>query len=340
MKVQDFDYSLPEELVAQEPLAERDESRMLVLHRLSGEVEHRSFRDLPEYVRPGDVVVLNNSKVIRARLFGRKKTGARVEVLLLSKREDSNWEALVRPGQKIPTGTTLVFAAGLVGEVLARTPAGGRIIRFEAPMPVDEAIERVGEVPTPPYIKKRLADPDRYQTVYADEPGSAAAPTAGLHFTQMMLERVRAAGAQTVCITLHVGLGTFRPVRALHVEEHKMHEEHFEMSEPVARTIREAKASGGRVLAIGTTVTRTLESSLAADGSVAAGEGWTSLFIYPGHRFKAVDMLLTNFHLPKSTLLMLVSALAGRERILAAYDLAVDKRYRFFSFGDAMLIID
>ncbi|HEY8496330.1 MAG TPA: tRNA preQ1(34) S-adenosylmethionine ribosyltransferase-isomerase QueA [Limnochordales bacterium] len=340
MRVSDFDYELPEELIAQTPVEPRDAARLLVVHRDTGLMEHRIFRDLPQYLRAGDVLVLNDTRVMPARLFGVKaSTGGRVEVLLLRRRGPDAWEALVRPGRRLPVGTRIVFGEGqLSAEVIDRTEAGGRVLRFAPADDLDERLKELGQVPLPPYIRAPLADPERYQTVYARDAGSAAAPTAGLHFTPELLDRLQGMGVEIVYLTLHVGLGTFRPVQAERVEEHRMHAEYFSVPQATAEAVNAAKREGRRVVAVGTTVARTLEAS-AADGRVRCGDGWTDLFIYPGYRWKIVDALITNFHLPRSTLLMLVSALLGRERTLAAYQEAVRQRYRFYSFGDAMLIL-
>jgi len=341
LRVSDFDYELPEELIAQEPVEPRDAARLMVVHRVSGRVEHRVFRDLPEYLRAGDVLVLNDTRVIPARLFGAKEgTGGRVEVLLLRRLAPDVWEALVRPGRRLPVGARVVLGGGaLVATAVDRTDAGGRVLRFEPPGELERRLPEVGQMPLPPYIRRQLQDPERYQTVFAREEGSAAAPTAGLHFTPALLERIGAMGVEVVYLTLHVGLGTFRPVQVERVEEHRMHAEYYSVPPATAAAVSGAKREGRRVVAVGTTVARTLEAASSADGQVAPGHGWTDLFIYPGYRWKVVDALITNFHLPRSTLLMLVSAFLGRERTLAAYAEAVRERYRFFSFGDAMLIL-
>ncbi|MGQ9556846.1 MAG: tRNA preQ1(34) S-adenosylmethionine ribosyltransferase-isomerase QueA [Desulfurispora sp.] len=344
MRVDDFDYHLPPQLIAQQPAVERELSRLMVLHREPFSLEHRLFKDLPAYLRAGDCLVLNESKVIPARLRAvREPGGGRVEVLLLHQIEPNVWEALVRPGRKVPPGTTLLLGGAeqsIRGLVLEKTAAGGRVIRFDSPRPLLEVLDELGSLPLPPYIREQPADPHRYQTVYAQVPGSVAAPTAGLHFTPRLLEQLQDQGVQIVRLILHVGLGTFRPVQVDRVEEHTMHAEYYELTEAAARVINRVKRSGeGRVIAVGTTSTRCLESVAAPDGTVQAGRGMTDIFIYPGYRFKVIDGLITNFHLPRSTLLMLVSALAGREKILAAYAEAVRLSYRFFSFGDAMLII-
>ncbi len=340
MKVTEFDYCLPEELIAQEPVEPRDHSRLLVLDRNTGMTEHLIFKDCIKHFRSGDILVVNNTRVIPARLFGQKEgTGARIEVMLLKRLDRDRWEALVRPGKRVKTGTRIVFGGGqLTAEAGEITAAGGRVFSFEYSGIFEEVLDRLGQMPLPPYITRELADKERYQTVYAKNPGSAAAPTAGLHFTPELLAAIKAKGIKVAEVMLHVGLGTFRPVQADNVEEHEMHTEYYEVSEETAAVINEVRVAGGRVVAVGTTAARTMETAALSDGTVAAGSGWTGIFIYPGYRFKVVDMLLTNFHLPKSTLLMLVSAFAGRENILSAYREAVDKRYRFFSFGDAMLL--
>lgn len=340
MKAADFDYTLPEELIAQEPVEPRDHSRLLVLDRESGRTEHLIFKDCIKFFRPGDILVVNNTRVIPARLFGVKEgTGARIEVLLLKRLDRDCWEALVRPGKRVPCGTRVNFGDGrLLAEAVDTTPTGGRVFRFEYDGIFEEVLDRLGQMPLPPYITKELADKERYQTVYAKTPGSAAAPTAGLHFTPELLAAIREKGVQIAEVMLHVGLGTFRPVQVEDIMEHRMHAEYYEVSLETAAAVNQARSAGGRIVAVGTTSARTLETAVLPDGTVQAGGGWTEIFIYPGYSFKAVDMLLTNFHLPKSTLLMLVSALAGRDKVLAAYNEAVERRYRFFSFGDAMLI--
>lgn len=340
MQVADFDYQLPEELIAQEPIEPRDHSRLLVLHRDSGSMEERIFQDIVEYLRPGDILVLNDTRVIPARLFGiREGTGAKIEVVLLNRLDNCRWEVLVKPGKKARVGDRISFGEGeLVAEVLDTTAAGGRVLSFEYQGVFEEILDRLGRMPLPPYITRELEDRERYQTVYAREEGSAAAPTAGLHFTPELLEKVRVKGVGIGWVLLHVGLGTFRPVKVEKLEEHQMHKEYFEVSVETAQLINSAKDNGGRVIAVGTTTTRTLESVAGEDGRIKAGKGWTEIFIYPGQSLKVIDGLITNFHLPKSTLLMLVSAFAGRERILAAYELAIQNKYRFFSFGDAMYI--
>ena len=341
MKTSDFLYDLPEELIAQTPLPQRDASRLLVLDRTSGEIEHRRFHDLPEYLLPGDCLILNDSRVIPARLFGVRPSGGAVEVVLLRELDGGRWECLSRPGRKMREGTEVSFGDGELTAVVERVlPDGNRVLRFRYEGIFLEHLERLGRMPLPPYIKVQLEDPERYQTVYAREPGSAAAPTAGLHFTKELLSGIGEKGVDVRFVTLHVGLGTFRPVKAENVEEHEMHSEFCTVPEDTAAAIRAARARGGRVIAVGTTSCRTLESFARPDGTVDAGSRWTNIFIYPGYQFRCVDALVTNFHLPGSTLVMLVSALAGRENILHAYSVAVENRYRFFSFGDAMFIGD
>lgn len=339
MKTSDFMYELPERLIAQTPAEKRDTSRLMVLNRTTGEIEHRHFYDLIEYLHAGDCLVLNDSRVIPARLFGTRPTGGAVEVVLLRDLGDGRWECLSRPGKKMRVGTEVTFGEGeltaVVEEVL---PDGNRILRFSYEGIFLEILEHLGRMPLPPYIKTQLDDPNRYQTVYAREPGSAAAPTAGLHFTNELLDAIREKGVKVCFVTLHVGLGTFRPVKVEDVESHEMHSEFCTIPKETAQIIRETRENGGRVVAVGTTSTRTLESFAAEDGTISAASGWTNIFIYPGYRFKCVDALVTNFHLPGSTLVMLVSALAGRENILNAYETAVREEYRFFSFGDAMFI--
>jgi S-adenosylmethionine:tRNA ribosyltransferase-isomerase len=340
LKLEDFNYNLPEELIAQEPSANRDESRLMVLFRDNPQIEHRRFNNLVEYLKPGDVLVINDTKVMPARLYGLKDTGATVEVLLLKQLDSNRWETLVKPGRKARIGTTLTFAGGkFTGLVTGDTEAGGRVIDFLYQGSFVEILEQIGIMPLPPYIKKIPADPGRYQTVYANRFGSAAAPTAGLHFTDQLLDKIKDLGVEIVPVLLHVGLDTFRPVKVENIREHRMHSEYYEISAGVADKINAAKARGGRIIAVGTTTTRCLESSAGDDGRLKTGSGWTKIFIYPGYRFKIIDGLITNFHLPCSTLIMLVSALSGRDKILEAYNTAVKKRYRFFSFGDAMLII-
>ncbi|MDI3316051.1 MAG: tRNA preQ1(34) S-adenosylmethionine ribosyltransferase-isomerase QueA [Bacillota bacterium] len=346
MRVDEFDYELPEELIAQEPLEPRDGSRLMVLDRRRGRWEHARFRDLAEILQPGDCLVLNDTRVRPARLIGRRDSGGRVELLLLRPLGEDRWEVLGRPARKLRAGSLLLFGAAEAGqgerleaEVLENRGEGVLRVRFRYRGEWERLLERLGQVPLPPYIRRPLEDPERYQTVYAREPGSAAAPTAGLHFTPELLERLRERGVEQVKITLHVGIDTFRPVLEEEVERHRMHAEFFTVSEEAAEAINRARAAGGRRVAVGTTVVRTLESVADPQGRVRPARGWTDLFIYPGYRYRAVDALLTNFHLPRSTLLMLVSAFAGRDLILAAYREAVGRRYRFFSFGDAMLIL-
>ena len=332
-------YELPERLIAQTPLQRRDASRLLVLDKRTGATDHRHFYELPQFLRPGDCMVLNDSRVIPARLIGTRPSGGAAEVLLLRQLEDDRWECLVRPGKKLRQGARVLFGDGeLAGTVEEVSADGNRIVRFEYKGIFLEMLERLGQMPLPPYIKEQLDDPERYQTVYSCHPGSAAAPTAGLHFTGELLDQIRAMGVDVRFVTLHVGLGTFRPVKAENVEEHEMHSELCTVPEDTARAVNETKARGGRIVAVGTTSCRTLESFAGEDGVLRAGSRWTDIFIYPGYRFKCIDALITNFHLPGSTLVMLVSALAGREHILAAYKQAVEREYRFFSFGDAMLI--
>ena len=340
MKKSDFYYDLPPELIAQTPLPRRDGSRLLCLDRATGETEHRHFYDLPELLREGDCLVLNDSRVLPARLIGHRVPGGGVcEILLLTQREEDLWECLVRPGKKLRPGAKVSFGDGtLTAVVEAEVSDGNRLVRFSYEGIFMEVLEALGEMPLPPYIKEKLTDRERYQTVYSKEPGSAAAPTAGLHFTQALLEQIRAKGVKICYVTLHVGLGTFRPVKEENILDHEMHSEFCIIPEETARLVNETKRAGGRVIAVGTTSCRTLESFAAEDGTLRPCSGWTDIFIYPGYRFRCIDALITNFHLPESTLIMLVSALAGRETILRVYREAVDLRYRFFSFGDAMFI--
>ena len=340
MKTHDFYYDLPEELIAQTPLEKRDSSRLLVLDRASGGISHRHFSDILEYLQPDDCLVLNNSRVIPARLLGNLPTGGAVELLLLRDLGDNVWDCLARPGRKLQPGVKVSFGSGeLVAEVTAITEDGNRHVRFTYEGIFLEVLERLGRMPLPPYIKAELQDGERYQTVYSKVSGSAAAPTAGLHFTKELLAEVEKKGVSLAYITLHVGLGTFRPVKADEISAHKMHSELCMIDEATAETINRAKKNGGRVICVGTTSCRTLESLASENGTVSAGSKWTDIFIYPGYRFKMMDGLITNFHLPESTLIMLVSAFAGREKVLNAYKEAVLQRYRFFSFGDAMLIV-
>ncbi len=339
MKRTDFYYDLPKELIAQTPLERRDGSRLLVLDRDTGAMEHRHFYDLPEFLRPGDCLVLNDSRVLPARLFGKRETGGAVEVVLLRDRGENIWEGLTRPGKKTRPGVKLIFGEGeLAAEVVGEAEGGNKLLQFHYEGIFLEILERLGKMPLPPYIKEELQDSERYQTVYSKEVGSAAAPTAGLHFTQELLEKIRAMGVSMAYVTLHVGLGTFRPVKAENIEDHEMHAEYCVISRETADIINWTKARGGRVISVGTTSCRTLESRAGDGGHIEPYAGWTNIFIYPGYKFKCIDALITNFHLPESTLIMLVSALAGRENILNAYKTAVDMKYRFFSFGDAMFI--
>ncbi|MGN0778192.1 MAG: tRNA preQ1(34) S-adenosylmethionine ribosyltransferase-isomerase QueA [Aristaeellaceae bacterium] len=341
MKTADFDYNLPEELIAQTPVEPRDHSRLMVVHRATGEREHRHFYDIIDYVRPGDALVINETKVIPARLLGvKEETGVPVEVLLLRRHNATDWEALVRPGRRLKPGTFCSFGDGLLrGEILDNVQEiGGRIVRFHYEGVFEELLDRLGEMPLPPYIHEKLADRTRYQTVYARNEGSAAAPTAGLHFTPELMERIRQKGVTIVPVTLHVGLGTFRPVQVEDVNSHVMHSEFYEVTQEAADTLNRIRAAGGRVICVGTTSVRTLETVATEDGVIHPGSGDTAIFIYPGVIIKAVDALITNFHLPQSTLLMLVSAFMGRETALSVYEEAVRERYRFFSFGDAMFI--
>ena len=340
MKTHDFYYELPEELIAQTPLEKRDSSRLMVLDRKTGEVTHKHFYDILDYLKPGDCLVMNDSRVLPARLLGHRPSGGAVEVLLLRDLGDKCWECLCKPGRKMQPGNEVIFGDGeLTATVKAVQDDGNRVVEFHYEGIFLEVLERLGKMPLPPYIKAELADRERYQTVYSREVGSAAAPTAGLHFTRELLEKIREKGVKTAFVTLHVGLGTFRPVKAENILEHHMHAELCMMSEETAAVLNETKASGGRVICVGTTSCRTLESLAKEDGSFAASSKWTEIFIYPGYTFKAMDGLITNFHLPESTLVMLVSAFAGREPVLNAYEQAVAERYRFFSFGDAMCII-
>ena len=340
MDVKDFDYDLPEELIAQDPLEDRSSSRLMVLDKKTGDIKHKIFRDVVDYLQPGDCLVLNNTKVIPARLFGVKEgTEAKIEILLLKRKENDIWETLVKPGKKCKPGVKISFGEGLlIGEVLEVVEDGNRLIRFHYDGIFEEILDQLGQMPLPPYITHQLKDKNRYQTVYAKYDGSAAAPTAGLHFTPELLQQIRDMGIDIAEVTLHVGLGTFRPVKVDTIEEHHMHSEFYRIEQSEADKINRAKANGHRVIAVGTTSTRTLESAAEEDGTLREKSGWTDIFIYPGYKFKVIDALITNFHLPQSTLVMLVSALAGREHILAAYKKAVEEKYRFFSFGDAMLI--
>ena len=347
MKTSDFYYDLPEELIAQDPLEDRSSSRLLVLDKKTGETEHHVFREIVDYLDPGDCLVINDTKVIPARLIGAKErligakeeTGAKIEVLLLKRGADDVWETLVKPGRKAKPGTRISFGDGLLtGEVVDIVDEGNRLIRFEYEGIFEEILDQLGQMPLPPYITHQLKDKDRYNTVYAEHPGSAAAPTAGLHFTPELLEKIKNKGVDIAHVTLHVGLGTFRPVKVDDVENHHMHSEFYMIDETAAEKINRAKENGKRVICVGTTSCRTIESAADENGRLKACSGWTDIFIYPGYQFKILDALITNFHLPESTLVMLVSALAGREHVLAAYEEAVKERYRFFSFGDAMFI--
>ncbi len=351
MKTQDFYYELPEELIAQDPLEDRSGSRLLVLDKKTGAVEHRIFKQITEYLKPGDCLVLNNTKVIPARLIGEKIRdqvnqweeveghGARIELLLLKRREKDIWETLVKPGKKAKIGTKISFGNGiLTGEIIDIIQEGSRLIQFSYEGIFEEILDQLGEMPLPPYITHELTDKNRYQTVYAKYEGSAAAPTAGLHFTKELLDQIEAMGVLRANVTLHVGLGTFRPVKVEDVKEHHMHSEFYEVTQEAADMINKTKEAGGRVICVGTTSCRTIESAADEKGRVIAGSGDTSIFIYPGYTFKVLDALITNFHLPESTLMMLVSALAGRDNIMRAYATAVEERYRFFSFGDSMII--
>ena len=342
MNVLDFDYDLPKELIAQDPLDKRDASRLMILNKQTGGIIHRHFYDILDELVPGDCLVINNTKVIPARLYGfRKDTGAAVEMLLLKrlKEPSDTWEALVKPGKKCKTGDVILFGGGLLqAEISDVLPDGNRLVHFTYEGIFEEVLDRLGEMPLPPYITHKLSDKSRYQTVYAKHDGSAAAPMAGLHFTPELLGKIRDKGVSVAEITLHVGLGTFRPVKTNTVEEHHMHSEYYAIGEDAAALINRARQEGGRIIAVGTTSCRTLESAAGEDGLIHPGSGWTDIFIYPGYQFKIIDALITNFHLPKSTLMMLVSALAGRDNIMRAYEEAIKEKYRFFSFGDAMLI--
>ena len=340
MNVKDFYYDLPEELIAQDPLEDRSSSRLMILDKKTGAIRHEVFRNIIDYLKPGDCLVLNNTKVIPARLFGvKEKTQAKIEILLLKRRENDIWETLVKPGKKAKPGTRIIFGDGLlVGEVLEVVDDGNRLIQFHYEGIFEEILDQLGQMPLPPYITHQLEDKNRYQTVYAKYDASAAAPTAGLHFTKELLEQVKNKGVDIAEVTLHVGLGTFRPVKEDNILEHHMHSEFYMVSQEAAEMINRAKDSGHRVISVGTTSTRTLEAASDENGRLHETSGWTEIFIYPGYQFKVIDGLITNFHLPESTLVMLVSALAGREHVLHAYEVAVAEKYRFFSFGDAMLI--
>lgn len=339
-KTSDFYYELPEELIAQTPIKERDHSRLLVLDKKTGEVEHKHFYDIVNYLNKGDCLVINDTKVLPARLYGSKKdTNALIEILLLKRIDDNKWETLVKPGKKARVGTEIIFKENLLsGRIIDVEEDGNRIIEFEYKGIFEEILDKLGEMPLPPYIHEKLEDKNRYQTIYAKNPGSAAAPTAGLHFNNELLKKIEENGVNIARLTLHVGLGTFRPVKAEYISEHKMHAEYYELTENEAEKINEAKRNGKKVISVGTTSTRTLETIGDANGLVRAEKGWTDIFIFPGYKYKVVDSLITNFHLPESTLVMLVSALAGKGKIMNAYKIAVENKYRFFSFGDAMLI--
>ena len=339
MLVTDFDYDLPQELIAQHPMEPRDHSRLLVVDKKTGEIEHKHFYDLVNYLKPGDVLVFNDTRVIPARLHGTKDTGAHVEVFLLTRRDATDWEVLVRPGKKLQVGAKINFSDELSCEVIEHTDFGGRVVRFKYDGIFEEILDRLGETPLPPYITAPLEDKERYQTVYNRERGSAAAPTAGLHFTKELLQKIKEIGCEEVFVTLHVGLGTFRPVSEAKIEDHKMHKEFYTVSQEAADAVNKAKAEGRRIIAVGTTAVRTMEAA-GADGQLHAGSSWTNIFIYPGYKFRLVDDLVTNFHLPQSTLLMLVSTLSTREIMLQTYKKAVEEKYRFFSFGDAMFITE
>jgi S-adenosylmethionine:tRNA ribosyltransferase-isomerase len=339
MKLSEFDYALPERLIAQHPVEPRDSSRLLVVDRASTGVQHRMFKDLLDYILPGDTLVFNDTRVIPARLMGRRAdTGGQVEVFLLTEKTEAEWEVLVKPGKRAKPGMVIEFGPELSCEVIGGTDFGGRVVRFAFSGIFAELLDRLGETPLPPYIHERLSDSERYQTVYSRQRGSAAAPTAGLHFTPSLLEQIKEKGARLAFITLHVGLGTFRPVAVNDITQHVMHREYFSVSEEAAAAVNQAKEQGGRVIAVGTTSIRTLETA-ARNGRLSAGSGWSEIFIYPGYTFQLVDGIITNFHLPKSTLIMLISAFAGRERVFSAYQEAVEREYRFFSFGDAMLLL-
>ncbi|MCK1991680.1 tRNA preQ1(34) S-adenosylmethionine ribosyltransferase-isomerase QueA [Peribacillus muralis] len=341
MKLDMFDFHLPEELIAQVPLEDREASRLMVLDKETGKIEHDVFSHITEYVKPGDCLVLNDTRVLPARLYGSKEeTGAKIEVLLLKQENDDVWETLIKPAKRIKEGSTIVFGDGKLSAICTGVlEHGGRILKFQYEGIFYEILEKLGEMPLPPYIKEQLDDQERYQTVYARERGSAAAPTAGLHFTEPLLEKLKGMGVHIAFITLHVGLGTFRPVSVDDIDSHEMHSEFYQMTEGTARLLNEVKEKGGRIITVGTTSTRTLETIASRhDGVFKEENGWTSIFIYPGYEFKGIDAMITNFHLPKSTLIMLISALAGREHVLHAYETAVEEKYRFFSFGDAMLI--
>jgi len=340
MKVSEFDFHLPDELIAQEPISPRDMSRLLVLDKEKHLMEHKKFYQLTEVLQEGDLLVLNQTKVMPARLLGVKDTGANIEVVLLKRIKGDSWECLVRPGKQLQEGTKVFFGDGeLQGEIVEHTDSGGRIVHFTYQGIFEEVLDRLGEMPLPPYIQKKLEDKNRYQTVYAKEEGSAAAPTAGLHFTEELFEKLKNKGVHTAFLTLHIGLGTFRPVKSENVEEHKMHSEYYSLSKETADLINQTKDMGRKVVAVGTTCIRTLETIGDAEGRVQESSGWTDIFIYPGYKFKVVDAVITNFHLPKSSLIMLISAFAGTDFVKDAYRVAVEEKYRFYSFGDAMIIL-
>ncbi|RUT54974.1 tRNA ribosyltransferase-isomerase [Clostridium botulinum] len=340
MKVKDFDFYLPEELIAQHPIEKRDEARLLVLDKETGEIEHKIFKDILDYLTPNDCLVLNNTRVLPARLIGAKEeTGGKMEFLLLKRKEKDVWETLVKPGKRAQIGARFIFGNGeLKAEVIGMGEEGSRIVKFYYEGIFEEILDQLGQMPLPPYIKEKLDDKEMYQTVYSKEEGSAAAPTAGLHFTEELLKKIKEKGVKLAFLTLHVGLGTFRPVKVEDIQEHVMHSEYYKMDKETSEIINDTKENGGRVIAVGTTSCRTLETIGDIEGKVREQSGWTDIFIYPGYKYKVVDALITNFHLPQSTLLMLVSALAGRDNIMNAYNVAVEKEYRFFSFGDAMFI--
>jgi len=340
VKVKDFDFYLPEELIAQHPMEKRDEARLLVLDKKTGEIEHKIFKDILDYLTPNDCLVLNNTRVLPARLIGSKEeTGGKMEFLLLKRTGNDEWETLVKPGKRAQIGAKFIFGNGeLKAEVIAMGEEGSRIVKFYYEGIFEEILDQLGQMPLPPYIKEKLDDKEMYQTVYSKEEGSAAAPTAGLHFTEELLEKIKEKGVKLAFLTLHVGLGTFRPVKVEEIQEHIMHSEYYKMDKETAKIINTTREKGGRVIAVGTTSCRTLETIGDIEGKVKEQSGWTDIFIYPGYKYKVVDALITNFHLPQSTLLMLVSALAGRDNIMNAYNMAVEKEYRFFSFGDAMFI--
>ncbi len=341
MNKKDFYFDLPKEYIAQTPLKDRAAAKLLILDKKNGEIKHKIFRDILEYIQPADCLIINDTKVIPARLIGERETGAKVEVLLLKRINKDLWETLVKPGRKAKIGDVIIFGGGLlIAEITDIAEDGNRIVRFKYDGLFEEILDKLGQMPLPPYITQKLEDKNMYQTVYAKNDGSAAAPTAGLHFTPELLEAIREKGVKTAAVTLHVGLGTFRPVKTDDILDHKMHSEFYSIEKEQADIINETKQKGGRIISVGTTSTRTLESASDDKGFVKYGSGWTDIFIYPGYNFKIVDCLITNFHLPESTLIMLVSALAGRENVLNAYKMAIEKKYRFFSFGDAMLITD